>query len=334
MKRILVMAAVLLLAVGNTTSAQVSKYVPPVPTTYVTDSAGVLKNHAEVNSRLQFIRDSLQLSLVAVTLPTIGDHSPADVAREIGRTWKVATANDTIGSVIRNTGGVILLVIDSRDCRVEVAAGSEGYLTDARAGRLCRTAADYFRRGDFDGGILYIANEFAVYHQRELTSASGDSTLVTTTISSGAIYTFLFIIGLALFFWLVWWAFVGRPRKKQRLLEEHAAALRRAAEIRERDRLYKIEQKKREDWEAKRWAALTPEQQRAELDEKARLAEQYRIESEARRKREAEEYEARQRRSSYSTSYSSGGSSGFGGGSSWSGGGSSGFMGGGGGSKW
>lgn len=166
---------------------------PERPKTYLTDLAGVVNNPGQVNDQLKTIRDSLKLSLVAVTFKTIGDYAVEDVAREIGREWKVATANDTIGAAIRNTGGVIVLVLDTHKCRIEVATGSEGYLTDLRARNLCVSARPEFRSGQFGDGIIKIAHGFAQYHTEELASASKP---ITTSISPG--HNPLFIILVAL----------------------------------------------------------------------------------------------------------------------------------------
>jgi uncharacterized membrane protein YgcG len=141
----------------------IDSMLPASPSTYLTDMAGVVRNPTLVNERLRFLKDSLKLSLVAVTMKSTGRFEPSEVAREIGRYWLVAT-KDSIGSELRNTGGVILLVIDSHKCRVEVATGSEGYVTDSRAANLCRDAAPMFKAGAFDQGIVSIANGFAEYH--------------------------------------------------------------------------------------------------------------------------------------------------------------------------
>jgi uncharacterized protein len=145
--------------------AKLDSLIPARPADYLTDVAGVVRDPNLVNARLRSIHDVDRLSLVAVTLPSIHDRAIEDVAREIGRKWKVATADDTIGAAVRNTGGVILVVTDIHKCRIEVATGSEGYMTDARAGDACRAAAPKFKAGDFGGGIVSIANAFDAFHR-------------------------------------------------------------------------------------------------------------------------------------------------------------------------
>jgi uncharacterized protein len=172
---------------------------PARPTNYLTDVAGIIKNPAAINSSLQQIRTQDSLSLVVVTLPTLKGYDVADVAREIGRKWMVATANDTIGAFVRNTGGVILISMDPRKCRVEVATGSEGYMTDSRAADACRAAATHFKAGDFDVGVISIANEFARRHNAARAEvAPVNPTEVTDGSSSVAVILFvtLGVVGL------------------------------------------------------------------------------------------------------------------------------------------
>ncbi len=149
---------------------------PDRPVNYLTDVAGVVKNPDVVNARLKEIHEKDRLSLVVVTLPTIRGHAMNEVAMEIGRKWLVATKNDTIGAAVRNTGGVILLVTDIRECFVAPATGSEGYMTDSRSGAACDNAASYFKAGNFGEGFLSIANTFDGYHRGEVVGAEDAST--------------------------------------------------------------------------------------------------------------------------------------------------------------
>lgn len=320
---------------------------PDQPTSYLTDVTGKVTNPDIVNARLRDIREKDSLSLVAVVLPTTGDRAVEDVAREIGRKWLVAQKAE-IGNVERNTGGVILLVLDSHKCRVEVATGSEGYMTDGRAADACRDARDNFRAGDFGGGIISIANEFDAAHKGE-TAVAADvkptEPAPSTPFPWGIWLTVMGVV-VAIGSGLVIWS---NKEEEKRLAE--AARLRaiRDAEYEEERRKQEETRLKREREaaarEAARWNALTPEQRAVEIAaqrEAARLAAIAAAEAtERRRKREAEEEEERRnRRASYSSSsdygsssssssYDSGSSS-----SSWSSGGSDSFSGGGGGSDW
>jgi uncharacterized membrane protein YgcG len=323
----------------------------PATGNYLTDLTGTVKNPEAVTRRLAEIREKDTLSLVAVVMKTTGDRDEADVAREIGRLWAVATKAE-LGSATRNTGGVILIVQDRRKCRVEVAIGSEGYMTDSHAGDACRDAAPLFAAGRFGDGIIQIANTFDEYHRGSLAAAAvaaktigADS--VELPFPWGTYLTFMLvviagIVGLGIYY--------AREREKeeaaQRLRErvERAEYERQEVERRRQEAEYQraaeAARLERERLEKIWWDALTPEQQAAEIEMQRVRAEQERIraataakaESARRKKQDEEDTARRQRESSYSyssSSYSSSDSS-----SSWSSGGSSSFDGGGGGSSY
>lgn len=329
----------------NPTNPKLDGIFPDRPTNHLTDVAGVVKNPAELNTALRGIqvRDTLQLA--AVTLPTTRGYPVEDVAREIGRRWRVAQT-DSIGAVLRNTGGVILIVMDSRDCRVEVARGSEGYMTDARAADACRSAAQYFRSGDFGGGILSIATTFAERHRQELERArvAALPPVPPKPFNWGFFWLGFGLIGLSAVVLVLLWRRHAEQDRQLRAEREERERQAWALE-REQDRRRQQEAREREiaraKREAERWAALTPEEQAAELAERER---QRAIAAERRRKEEADAAERRRRqeeeernRPSYTPSYAppkyDGGSSGGGGGFGGFGGSGS-FGGGGGGSKW
>ena len=75
--------------------------------------------------------------------PTWAAATRARSRLRIAREWKVG-ANAAIGEQARNAGVVILLVpketsSDGRGyCRIEVGQGSEGFITDATTGEICR----------------------------------------------------------------------------------------------------------------------------------------------------------------------------------------------------
>lgn len=140
----------------------------PAPVGYVNDFAGIIPE--EVKARLTDLTLRLNAAtkgdLVIVTLPDLGGRPQEDVARELGRQWKVG-ADAKIGDAARNAGVVVLVVpketsTDGRGhCRIEVGQGAEGFITDATAGTLCRDAVTNFRLRDYGGGIELIAGTLA-----------------------------------------------------------------------------------------------------------------------------------------------------------------------------
>ena len=144
----------------------------PAPTGYVNDLADVLP--AEAEARLDAIaRDVRQKSggeIAVVTLRDLEGRDVSEVALAIGRQWGVGAAAE-VGDATRNAGAVVLIVpketsADGRGhCWVSTGRGTEGFLLDSDAGRICREAVPYFRATDYGSGTLLVttrvAQEFA-----------------------------------------------------------------------------------------------------------------------------------------------------------------------------
>ena len=115
----------------------------PAPTGYVNDFAHVVDatSRARMEAVIDRVRAASGGEIVVVTLPDLGGRADIDVARDIGRQWKVG-AQGAAGDPRRNTGVVVLLVPGARPgdgkARVAVATGigAEGFVTDALAGRV------------------------------------------------------------------------------------------------------------------------------------------------------------------------------------------------------
>ena len=115
----------------------------PAPTGYVNDFAHVIddSSRAAMEALIDRVRAASGGEIVVVTLSDIGDRAVIDVARDIGRVWKVG-AQGAAGDPRRNTGAVVLLVPGARpgDGKAKFAiatgSGAEGFVPDALAGRI------------------------------------------------------------------------------------------------------------------------------------------------------------------------------------------------------
>jgi uncharacterized protein len=126
-------------------SPGVDTLFPPQPVGYVNDFAGVID--AESARKMEDVIKRLQgatgAEIAVVTLRSIGNHDPAQVALAIGRLWGVG-AKAEIGDPRRNAGSVVLLVPRQNGkpgtghIRIEVGQGLEGVIPDAAAGRIRR----------------------------------------------------------------------------------------------------------------------------------------------------------------------------------------------------
>src|SRR5258705_13718316 len=141
--------------------------IPP-PSGLVNDFAHVLSpsTAARIERIAQDVRDKSKGEIAVVTLPDLAGREPSDVALRIGREWKVGNMA-AIGDRSRNAGVVILLVPKetSRDgrgyCRIETGQGTEGFITDATSGEICREATPAFQQRDYGTGLELVTTRVA-----------------------------------------------------------------------------------------------------------------------------------------------------------------------------
>jgi len=149
-------AAVPLAAQGG-----IAALFPAQPAGFVTDAAGVLdaQTVATITARIDSLRRATGAEIAVVTLPTIGEYVPVEVAVAIGRAWGVG-ADAPIGDERRDTGIVLLLVPrragDRNSGHIFIATGRglEGIVTDAAAGRIRDRMQPQLAAGDYDAGLL------------------------------------------------------------------------------------------------------------------------------------------------------------------------------------
>lgn len=140
----------------------------PAPVGYVNDFANVLQPDAaaRIDELAKRVHAATRGDMVVVTLPSLGGRPVEEVSLRLGREWKVGSSA-AIGDEARNAGVIILLVPketsdDGRGyCRIETGQGTEGFITDALSGELCREQTPLFRAQDYSGAIERIATSVA-----------------------------------------------------------------------------------------------------------------------------------------------------------------------------
>lgn len=145
----------------------------PAPTGYVNDFANVIapESRALIGWIVDDVRAKSKGEIVLVTLPRI-DRDVSEVALRVGREWKVGKLGNP-GDQTRNTGAVILLVpkesnADGRGrCWVSNGSGTEGFITDAESGDICREAIPFFQQRDYSRGMELVAFRVAQHYARE-----------------------------------------------------------------------------------------------------------------------------------------------------------------------
>jgi uncharacterized protein len=160
MKRVGAQLLLPLLLVARLAAQQgeIAKLFPSQPTGFVTDVAHLLDaaQAAALEVRLQHLQQVTGADIAVVTLPTIGDRSPQEVALAIGRAWQVGGKAE-IGDRRRNAGLVMLLVPRTADhkgeIRLEVGQGLEGSITDSKAGEIRDAMIPALKEGDYAAGL-------------------------------------------------------------------------------------------------------------------------------------------------------------------------------------
>lgn len=115
----------------------------PSPTGFVNDFARVIDpaSRQAMELVIERVRAASGGEIVVVTLADLGGFTPIDVARDLGRRWRVG-ARGSAGDRARNAGVVLLLKPGRRpgDGQAELAiatgTGAEGFVTDALSGRI------------------------------------------------------------------------------------------------------------------------------------------------------------------------------------------------------
>lgn len=106
--------------------------LPPAPTRYVTDAAGVIPDDREaaLNAKLeQHDRETSNQLLVYIDHKVPAGTTIEQMGVEAIRAWKVGQAK-------KDNGAILFLFIDDRESRIEVGYGLEGVLTDARSKQI------------------------------------------------------------------------------------------------------------------------------------------------------------------------------------------------------
>ena len=142
--------------------------IPPRPTNFLNDYANIIppENAAHINAIAQQVQTKSPGEIAIVTLADIGDRAPADVALTVLRQWGVGKKGNP-GDTARNAGAVILLVpketsSDGRGhCFITTGNATEGFITDADAGDMCRAAIPYFRTQNYGAGLELVTDSTA-----------------------------------------------------------------------------------------------------------------------------------------------------------------------------
>ena len=140
-------AALFFLALVRLNAAEV---IPPKPTGYFNDYAGVVSKEAahRFNEKLaQFERETSDQVVVAVFPKMQSESDIADYTQRVAQAWGV-------GQKDRRNGVVLFVFTEDRKMFIQVGYGLEGALPDITAFDITEyNIKPYFRVGDYEGGL-------------------------------------------------------------------------------------------------------------------------------------------------------------------------------------
>ena len=147
-------ALCLLLCLGGSLFAQ-SNSLPPKPTRYIADQAGVLDQGtlAQINNQLeQFERDTSNQIVVALYSTLPDDAEVAQYTIDTYNAWG-------LGQKGKDNGALLMIFVNSRKMFICTGRGLEGALPDAICNNIItQILRPSFRQGDYSGGVQAAVN--------------------------------------------------------------------------------------------------------------------------------------------------------------------------------
>ncbi len=116
----------------------------PVPTRYVNDFAGMLSPTAQqqLEDLCAEVHNQANADIEVVTIKSLEDQSIEEFTAALEEKWK-------IGKKGVDRSALVVMVFNPRKLRVETGYGLEGFLPDAKVGRILDTAIPSAK----DGGL-------------------------------------------------------------------------------------------------------------------------------------------------------------------------------------
>ncbi|MEJ2636792.1 MAG: TPM domain-containing protein [Calditrichia bacterium] len=123
--------------------------IPPKPTQWVMDYAGILNNNQEqqLDRMLRAYEDSTSNQIVVAVFPDAQGYPVEEYSIRVAEAWK-------IGQKGRNNGIILAIFMKEHKIRVEVGYGLEDKVPDAIAIQIAQNiVSPQFKKGDYFKGI-------------------------------------------------------------------------------------------------------------------------------------------------------------------------------------
>jgi uncharacterized protein len=186
--------AALLLCATNTFALE----VPPPPTAFVTDKAGVINDSdaRALNEKLAAFEQRTGAQFIIYVFPTLDNEVLEDFTIKCAERWKV-------GNKKYDNGLILFVFVKERKLRIEVGYGLEGTITDAFSRRVIEQyIAPHFRQGDYAGGLNAAADALMAeieHKEAPVAPVQTPSSRGRATNAFGPLFTILFWIIVIIF---------------------------------------------------------------------------------------------------------------------------------------
>ena len=140
---------VLGLLAGRTAGVWAAETLPPPPTAYFNDYAGLVSaaDAQRLDAKLRQFAAETSTQIVVAVFPSLPSPSLEDFTIRTAESWRV-------GRKDWDNGAVFFVFVGDRKMRVETGYGLEGALPDQLAGRILdEQVRPRFRSGDWAGGL-------------------------------------------------------------------------------------------------------------------------------------------------------------------------------------
>ena len=146
-------------AAGEDTRVEGQAQEPPELTAPVNDFANVIDSASEqqLDALIRQLEKATGDVMVIATVKTFQPY--ADMSSYALEMFQ--NHGKGIGVQGKDNGALLVLAIDDRQVRIETGYGLEGFITDGFAGATSRAMAEFFRNGDYSGGLVDGANRVA-----------------------------------------------------------------------------------------------------------------------------------------------------------------------------
>jgi uncharacterized protein len=137
------------LLAGGTAGASAAETLPPPPTAYFNDHAGLVSaaDAARLDAKLRQFADETSTQVLVVVFPSLPSPSLEDFTVRVAQSWRV-------GRKDWDNGAVLFVFVNDRKMRIETGYGLEGALPDQLAARILdNEVRPRFRAGDWAGGL-------------------------------------------------------------------------------------------------------------------------------------------------------------------------------------